>query len=152
MPDGTYRAAFGGYKLGFSSAGNEQIGILFELLDEPHKGRELVWYGSFSEAAFPITWRSLRALGWQGTAIATFAEDVKIGHVASLVVESEEFDGKRRNRIIFINRAGGIPMRDQMNPAQRQAFAKKVQAMIDGKIHERKAPGAPPLDDDAIPF
>jgi len=152
VPDGAYRAAFGGYKLGFSSAGNEQIGILFELLDDPQKGRELIWYGSFSEAAFPITWRALRALGWQGKAIATFAEDVKVGHVVSIVVESESFDGKTRNRIVFINRAGGIPMRDQMNPAQRQTFAKKVQAMIDGKIHERKAPGAPPEDDDAIPF
>jgi hypothetical protein len=160
IPTGTYRAKLIGYEMGFSGTGSEQIGVLFRLPDEPHQGRELVWYGSFTEAAFPITHRALVAMGWRGTNVRTLKDDLSVdgGALVYLVVEVEEFGGKERNRIIFVNRMGGIPMRGKMSAPQRQAFAASVQLMIDAGVHTRKvaptggSPGATGADDDDIPF
>jgi hypothetical protein len=164
MPQGRLRAALVlPYVLGQASTGTDQIGMQFRLLDEPWKGWTLPWYGTFSEAAFPMTYEALRACGWRGEFIKSLKSDLVDGAEVSLVVEPEEYDGKWRSRIKFVNPPTSIRMHRTFTPEQRTALAVGIQDMIDQGLHEREkrkaAAGSTSTpgrggsnDDDDIPF
>jgi hypothetical protein len=147
-------AKFVAYDIGMASTGREQIGLLFVAED----GRELVYYGTFTPDSFPITVRVLRELGWQGTKIRNLRAELKYGCDVQLVCEEEQWQGKAKLRIKFVNRRGVIRMDSAMTPEQRGGFATEVQQMLDAGLGDA-APGtrggeahAAPADDDDIPF
>lgn len=147
------------YQLGQAKTGTDQIGMQFRLLDEPWKGWTLPWYGTFSEAAFPMTYEALVACGWRGEFITTLGRDLVDGAEVSLVVEPEEYEGKWRARIKFVNPPQSIRMHRTFTPEQRKVLAVDIQGMIDHGMHKRRdrtASHAPGDDDDRsdddIPF
>lgn len=160
IPNGRLRAALVlPYVLGQAKTGTEQIGIQFRLLDDPWKGWTLPWYGTFSEAAFPMTYEALKACGWRGEEITTLKADLRNGTEVLLIVEPEEYEGRWRARIKFVNPPQAIRMHRVFTPEQRQALAVDIQSMISKGLHERRERNdlqAPDDDDrfdgDDIPF
>lgn len=166
LPNGRLRAALVlPYVLGQAKTGTDQIGVQFRLLDDPWKGWTLPWYGSFTPDAFPATYEALTACGWRGEQIATLKQDLRDNTEVSVIVEPEEFEGRWRARIRWVNPPQSIRMHRVFTKEQRATLAVDIQSMIDRKLHERRRertkddPGAPdddggdyPDSNDDIPF
>jgi hypothetical protein len=152
IPDGHVRAVYRAYDVGMTRNGNEQLVLLFEVVDEPHKGRELMWNGTFTEASYAITHRTLVAMGWKGEDLATFQADVKPGKTFNLYVGHETFEGKERNRVKSVRPPGMIALRDQLKPEQRRALSERVKGMIAAGLHLQASAGPQGGPEDDIPF
>lgn len=147
------------HKWGFTSTGAEQIGVLFNVTDGPLKGRSFVWYGSWSEAALPMTYDALTAIGWEGKALPTLRTDLKRGARAIGNFGYETYDGKTRLRLNFVNRARDIVFTTAMVEKDFHALGARVHKLIDKGVHVRKGDeagstgaGAERDEDDDIPF
>lgn len=129
MDNGTYRARAVGASLGETAAGNEQAGIEFELLD--FEGQRLVYYGSFTEKATEHTIRALRTAGWTGVDLSDLSG---VGGPdapeVSLVVENEEYEGKVRTKVKWVNAAGGATFKKALAPDKAKAFAAKMKGQL----------------------
>lgn len=129
MPNepGKYWARAAEWAWGLSSEGNEQLAIAFDFIDHP--GHRMTAYLSFTDAAFDYSLKKLRNCGWQGN---NFDDMTGLdANEVQLVVDWEEYQGKRELRIGFINAAGGIALKQVMEPAQRKTFADRMRAKID---------------------
>jgi len=143
------------HKWGFTSTGAEQIGVLFNVTDGPLKGRAFVWYGSWSEAALPMTYDALVALGWEGKSLPTLKTDLKRGARAIGNFGYEEYGGKTRLRLNFVNRARDIVFSAPMVEKDFHALGARVHKLIDRGAQVRKGEDAAHAADDGdddIPF
>lgn len=158
LPSGRLPAKLVAYDFGRAGTGADQVGVLFEFTEPPWKGQQITWYGGFSEASFPITYKGLRELGWRGETLTTLREDLKPGTLFQLVCEVREFNNKHRSEVKFINRGGLVRMSEVMTGDERRSLDADVGEMIRRGAHEprRADTGAPPsADDDGsddIPF
>lgn len=83
-----------------------QVCIHFEILEGEWQGTRLPWIGYFSQAAAARTIQSLRYAGWKGTDFYA----IKPGDLPNQVdvtVEHDEYEGKVRARIAWVNLPGG---------------------------------------------
>ena len=126
---GDYRAKSIGAELGKSSKkGTDQITIRFSLLDFPQQ--TIDYRGYFSEAAFDITMRQLRAAGFKGDNLAdlsSLAEEVSPEVV--LVVEHEDYQGKTYARVKFINDPT-VQVSRALDAGEAKAFAARMRGRI----------------------
>jgi hypothetical protein len=155
---GKYRARATEWGLGETSNNNMQIGVAFECLDlEPGTG--ITWYGSLTDAALEYTLKDLRAMGWQGDDITELdnnggkldARDVQI------VVVHEEYQGKTRAKVKWVNSAGGLAMTNRVTGDKLKGFAAGLRGKILGLEPGRKPapaaqPSRQPVRNDDIPF
>jgi hypothetical protein len=126
---GKYRAQAREWSLGKAGTGNPQVGVMFDLLD--HEGEQLTWYGSFTDAALPTTVKALQAMGWQGADIRELAQPTtKLDQEVVLVVEWDEYNGKRSLKVKWVNSMGGLAMKEPLAGSDLDAFA----AALRGKI------------------
>ena len=176
IPAGTYKAVavqvevdgvptfvqFGTTKGKDGKAGTKQVLVQFELLEGQHAGRRVPWFGYFSEKAWENTVKGLRACGFKGEDLAALPSQ-QLDQEVSLVVGINEWEGKKNNRVEWVNAAsGGIKLAAPMNGndlRQFSAFMKSRTAKVpavESKKAEKGAPAAdeppPPTDDDSIPF
>lgn len=151
---GEWKIRYVKHKWGATSNGAEQIGVLVSVEEGPAQGRRFVWYGSWTEAALPITFDGLVALGWAGKSLGTITEDVKPGAEAMGVFAYETYEGKQRLRLNFINPMRTIRFAKPLEEAARKVLAQRVHTLIDRGAHVRRdasARGSRDEDDD-IPF
>lgn len=130
ISEGTYTARAKEAKLGHTSGGAEQVGVLFEITTEgPFKGHGITWYGYFTEKTIERTIEALRMLGWTGTDIAKLNVE---GGEANIVVEHDTYNDKTSAKVQWVNRpgSGGIAMKDEMKPAAALSFAEKMKAKV----------------------
>lgn len=113
------------HKIGFAGTNNEQIGVRCKFTEGPHKNKTLVWYGSFSDRALDITIRGLRALGMKGDDLRDLSGMYTDPGAAIGVVQHDEYQGKKRARIAFIN-GGDVVMKQEMNAQELSAFAQRM--------------------------
>lgn len=164
---GEYRAKAVKAQLGKSTKGNEQIGVEFELLD--FSPQHIGWYGSFTEAAFEITMKGLTAAGFKGSDLSDTSWLEGAPEVI-LVVAHEEWEGKVRAKVKFINGLGGVNMKDALDGNAAKSFAERMKGKVLAFQSSAGAPrqpkpapngsahrGAPPTDEpspfnDDIPF
>lgn len=117
------------WSYGKSSKGNEQIVVIFGTPE----GRK-AWYGSFTEAAVDFTLEALEACGWDGRSL------VKLDGMGSLdvdlCIEAEEYDGKVRDKIRFVNkpRAG---TGEALEPSGVSALEARLRAKIEERAKAR---------------
>ncbi len=157
---GDYRAKAIEAQLGVSSKGTEQIAVRFALLDFPNQ--TITWYGYFSEKAFEITMRGLRAAGFRGDDFADLTSlHEEVSPEVVLVVEHEVYNGKTSAKVKFINSAGGLAIQGALQPDQAKAFAAKMKgrvlaynqaAGLSTKPSARPAPRAAPVPADTTPI
>lgn len=172
LVNGTYKVRGVSAELGYTSKGNEQVGVLLQILSEGFENETITWFGSFSEAAQDRTLEALRHLGWSSDDLFDLSG---IGSKeAYAVLEEEEFQGKVSMKVKWINAAGGLAMKAPMNEAQARAFSARMKgavlaskSKVGGGAKPAGAPPArgqqqrspqrgyeppPPTDDDQIPF
>lgn len=156
-------------ELGVTSNNNEQIGIEFEFLDLP--GVRRTYYGTFTPNGMEHTIKAMRAAGHRGDDVTDMSwferEDAP---EVILVVDHETYNGQTRDKIKFVNSAGGVAMKNALTPEAKRAFAARMRGelvahdMSEGgnapppSSPQRSAPirqpqrSAPPNSNDDIPF
>ncbi len=158
----------GNVQFGYTKNGHEQIVIDFELLNEGYEGQRVQWFGTFAnEKSIEIAVKSLRACGWQGDNL-TDLRGIDQNEV-ELDIGFEDFDGKRRMKVRWVNRPGSgrVVLKEVMGEREKQALAKRLRGAIlalrepgsaaKGPAPTRGAPAGKPQrepgdDSDQIPF
>ena len=132
LAPGNYRGRPVRAALGITSKGTEQIAVEFELIEPA--GERMTWYGFFTEATTDRTIESLRHCGWQGVDLSVFIEGEQLpagfDREVDLVVKHEEYEGKTRARIAWVNSGGGLAMKNVMDKVQGQTFAERMKRQI----------------------
>lgn len=127
IPDGVYAARAISAALGETKGGKPQIAVEFELTDVPDGTRpHRTWYGNFTDATQDRTIESLRVCGWTGDDLT----DVQVSADVSLVIETEEYEGKARQKIQWVNRPEGLALAKRMEPNAAKAFAESMKGQI----------------------
>jgi hypothetical protein len=120
--------------LGVTGTGKQQLAVTFEYLDENNEKRFVTAYQFFTDAALPWTVEALRALGWDPEAnnwdiLTLDGTDVLKGREVALVLEEEEYEGKRRTKVRFINALGGAGV-ERLAPDQAKSFASDLRRRL----------------------
>jgi hypothetical protein len=94
LSDGTYPAQVIEGLLGMTGTGKEQVAVSLEVTDVDGNptGEKTAWYGTFTDAAYPYTIKTLRVMGWQGDDLSDLSSIQ--GTPVSVVLKSEEYDGR----------------------------------------------------------
>lgn len=148
LPEGTYTAHCVNAQLGFSKKGSEQIIATFKISDENFKGREMTWYGSFSDKAMQYTLDAMKNCGFIGDDYSDLGSMTR--NEISLVIghEANPNDGKIYARVKFINAIGRARVTAPMNADQIRAFNAKMKAQS-GKVSPGPGKSNPK---DEVPF
>jgi len=127
--------------------GTEQVAMYFAILDDgPYKGRRLLWVGFFTETSADRTIESLRFCGFRGDDLATVITG-PLDQEVSITVEVEEYEGKKRSKVAWVNESGGgMKMANPMDAKDLRTFAAKFKAKVKGKpeIQGTKTTAPPP--------
>jgi hypothetical protein len=139
--------------------GTPQVCINFEITDGDYAGHRIAWMGYFTEKTTKRTFETLRLVGWKGDDLmGALAQELT--NQVSLVVDHEEWDGKVRAKIKWVNPPGGGGLRiNTMNANDLRSFAASMKVTaksipeVDGKKAEPRTPppfpsqSADPADD-----
>jgi len=156
-----YRARAKSWALGEASTGTPQVGVEFEVEDGDHKGERISGYFFLSDNAADYTLEKLRNCGWTGLDLSELddvAASASMGaNLVDLVVEPEDQEKngqpvideetgevKRRLRIQFVNRAGGLSMKSTLTADKKQVLAAKMKAKLAAFDAKAKRNGATP--------
>lgn len=131
---GTHRARAVEWALGMSTTGKEQIAVMFQLTQGPHEGKHITWFGFFTDSTVERTLESLRHCGWDSDSLAEL--DHLDANEVELVIDDETYEGKTRSKVKWVNRVSKLALKEQMSPAQVQAFAAKLRGKT--VAHKRK--------------
>lgn len=170
IPESFYRAvAVKPIQFGEAKTGTKQVLVQFEIIDGPHSGRLLPWFGFFSEKAHERTLEALRLCGFKGDDLMAVLEQ-PMDQEVSITVEHEVYEGKSHARVAWVNApgGGGVTLAKPMGADQFRQFAAQLKSKlakvpaVDGKKAERgiaapvngagaaREPGAD--DGDAMPW
>lgn len=165
LPAGAYAVVvvpvntdFGELACQFGRSGQKktpQVCVTFEVLRGPEAGQRISWFGYFTDKTADRTLESLRICGFVGEDMDRFWEQRPENEV-QIIVEHEEFDGKTRAKVQWINNpgGGGVRLSDPMNQADARKFAaqfkSKLKSMpaVKGTKAEREPPGPAAEPDD----
>jgi len=152
---------------GRTSKGTQQVLVMFEILDEPHQGTRLAWFGYFTKDTWQRTIESLRHCGFQGDDLATINRQT-LDRVVSVKVEHDtsQKSGRTYARVAFVNAStSGVQLASPMQDHEVRDFAAMMRNKIAGTQATRPArpqqqrpphaaQGYPPGHgpDDDIPF
>ncbi|HZR80343.1 MAG TPA: hypothetical protein VFD92_04525 [Candidatus Binatia bacterium] len=141
VPNGRLTGRACAVGLGLTGTGKEQVAVQFNFTDHP--GESLTWYGFFTEDAFDICLRALRACGWKGQSILDFQNGDLCGldtNEVQLVVATEpDLEGTPRQRINFVNELGGLALKERLDDAQAKSFDARMRDRI--KAYDLKKAG-----------
>lgn len=141
IPNGTYKAKALNYGITKSKAGDAQATINFRLLVNPEtqETADIMWDGYLkSPKSFEITLDALLILGYTENTLDLFAEGkgLKEGKYVSVVVEEEEYNGRVKPKIKFINEEGSSFTKDFL--AKNDAVVKLNGLNLSAAMLERK--------------
>ncbi len=143
IDEGEYRAKAVAYQLAFTSTGKEQAAVKFELLDFPN--HYLTYFGTFaSDEAFDITMRALHTAGFKGEDIGSDAW-LEAAPEVMLVVYHDEYNGKTRAKIKFVNAIGSrsLNMKNALGGSESVSFAERMKGRV-LKFQQDANGGQPP--------
>jgi hypothetical protein len=143
---GVHRAIVGEGLLGKTGTGKEQVAVSLDVMDTVTGANEhMAWYGYFTEASAEYTVKALRTMGWQGDDLSDLSS-IR-GVEVSIVVEHEDYEGKMRAKVRWINPPGsGAILKEQMSEDEAKSFAAKMKGRIralDKLAGQPKATGKP---------
>lgn len=128
IPENTTIAArAASWDLDTTGTGSTRVRVLFALLGE-YKGRHLTYDGYFTDGTLARTVESLRYMGWEGADLDKL-EGLDKNEV-QLLIGTEEYEGKWRNRVRFVNRAASLHLTNPLDPAAKVAFAQSMKGRI----------------------
>lgn len=128
------------YGVSASSNDNCQVFVVFDIAF-PEGEHSMTWYGSLNAGkAREITIKSLLVLGFHSNSFDDLVDGktsgaIEIGKEASLVIENEEYEGKNRWKIKWVNALNNGPKRIESGSAK----AKLAALGLDGDLARIKA-------------
>jgi hypothetical protein len=129
------------WAVGEAGTGTQQICLVCEITEGPHKGSQYTWYGFLNtDDNIERTLKSLQYLGWDGK---NFAKLDGLGtEDAMLVVKDEMWEGKRQTRIAFVNSkdSDGIIMSKRYDENELTSFAEQMNRRM-ADLRARKGGG-----------
>lgn len=148
---GTWPARAKEWDLGYAKSGNEQIAILFQITEGPHQGKHIQAYLSFAGGALDRTLESMRHCGWSSDSLAEI-DDLGNNEV-ELVISDEQYttdegELKWTSKVNWVNRRSRLVVKNQLNEAQRIAFAQKLRGKT---VASKQKYGAQPAPSAAAP-
>jgi hypothetical protein len=144
-----------------AGTGTVQAVVQFEVLRGPEARRRISWFGSLTEKSEDFTLKALRTCGFTGADIDKFYAQQPENEV-ELVVRHEEYNGKIRAKVAFINDPqGGVKIEHPIQGAELKKFAAQLKNKlksipeVKGTAAVREEPSAAPAgerpDDDVPP-
>lgn len=152
---GKYLAKIVAYGVGESSSGKPRIEIKFGFKDAQGVDQTLWWNGYLTEKSIQITAKALVNCGLKGTDYDELAKGAESGMLnmeapVEVEVQNEEFEGKTRSKIAWVNRPGGAKF---MEPG---LAAQKLKGLnLGGAVAAARAETgikAPPVKEDDLGF
>lgn len=83
-----------------------QLLVMFKIESGEFAGMTFPWFGYFSDDSAQRTIESLRLMGWKGKSFATI-NDEELNQLVSLTIETEDYEGKTRTRVSWVNDLSG---------------------------------------------
>jgi hypothetical protein len=125
--------------------GTLQAAVMFAILDEgSYRGRRLRWMGYFTDDSVDRTIEALRLCGFKGDELSELPRQ-KLDQEVSITVEHEEYDGKTRAKVAWVNAAGGgMKMANPLNATELRQFSAKYKAKVRSKPAVDGPKAAPP--------
>ncbi len=163
IEDGTYQGTIvknGRDWLQFGKSakkGTPQVLISFRIADgSDADGQTVQWTGFLTDKAMERTLESLHTCGFTGSSFRDMLAQTPSREPVEIVVQTEEYDGKQRSRVAFINRGGGYSIReeDRLSDGDLDRLSKRAQART-ARDESFDSPGwadKAPASDDDIPF
>lgn len=147
-----YRAKAKSWDLGTAETGTDQVAVEFEVVEGEQKGARITWYGFFTEKTEERTFEALRICGWTGTDLSDLTGlDANVVELACEPEDSqpnpETGEIKTRLRVRWVNRSGGIVMKNRMDEDKKKVLAAKMKARLaafDAKARAEGRQSAPP--------
>jgi len=145
------RAMKDSYEAGIDDSGKDYAYLGFEITDGPDKGRAIGRYFYLTEAATPYSIESLRCTG------ATFpggdiTDPDGIGDVeCQIVIEHDEYQGKTRAKIKYVNKlgGGGIKPEHKLDDSTKRSFRDRFKAQL---LATGSKPKSNAIDEEDIPI
>ncbi len=129
MQRGTYRAKATNAQLAFTDGGKEQVAVEFEITSPGQCfGEMITWYGYFTDKTTERTIKGLRTCGWQGSDLSDL-RGVSDNEV-SIVIDEEEYQGKSRFKVQWVNALGGGGPKKPMTDTEARAFAARMKGAV----------------------
>lgn len=140
LPAGTYPATAiaADAQFGRTRKGHAQIALPFRIDEGEHAGQAITWFGFFTDKTRERTMESLRYCGWRGDDLSDLGP---LDQQVEIVIEHEEYDGKVRAKVQWVNRIGSgrVQLQDQMNESELRQFAAQMRSIARG-IPEASGP------------
>lgn len=141
IQEGRHRARCFGHELSYSSnKGTPTVALGFRMSEgDVDQGRVITAFRYPTDAALEYCVKDLRTCGWQGDDMGAMDDAELAANEVELVVEHEEYDGKLRAKVKWINPLGGgmikseTPMDEKQKRDFGRAMAAKVRALSGGK-------------------
>lgn len=141
-------------EFGQSPNGTDYLYVLFKLKGGSQDGQSIGAYFYFSEAAQEKAIEGLRNAGctFPGGDVTNLAglgsKDV------SLVVEHEEYEGKTKAKVKWVNKVGGVKEDQVLDQSERSALKSRMRGVLAamGAAGPKAEPEPAPIDDSDIPF
>jgi hypothetical protein len=145
MKPGYYLARAVEWKLGVSDNGKDYIAVKFSIEEGEEVGRQLTWRGFFTEKTRQRTIEALRYCGWEGTDFASL--DGLDRNLVQLDIDEDEYEGKKHWKVNWVNRLGGLAVKNEMTDQKRREFAARMKGeAMKVPTDLAKAPPAPAND------
>ncbi len=112
--------------------GTPYVGVVLQ----DDQGCTLTWYGYLSDAAVERTIQVLQDIGWNAEEdnweVAALDATPRLVNVAcQIVVEDEEYEGKVRPKVKWLNpEGGGTGVRETMAPEEVKSFSSEIRKRI----------------------
>jgi hypothetical protein len=126
-----------------------QVVIGFRIIDEdgPDRGHMIAYYGGLADAKEgkekgPYDWtlEALRAIGWEGCELLELPELAFKGLLKTpvgIVVDHEEWEGKWRAKVKFVNRLGGAIVKRPMSGDNLKALSARMKDRLKADAAKR---------------
>lgn len=107
-----------------ASNGKESIAIRFEFIAGPHVGKSIQGWFYFLDSTVERTLQTMRHCGWTGETLGdlTGMGDAEV----ELVIEDEEYNGKVRSKVKWVNRPSRLIVKNAMSHEAMQAFSQRM--------------------------
>jgi len=154
LADGKYKARAQTLDVSITSKGTEQVVVWFDVVEGPCAGESAPWFGYLTPKARGRTLEALVYMGVRDVGDLDFSGYNR--NVVEIVVEQNEYQGKTRARVQWVNKIGtaiGAPL----DGSARKTLAAKLgplfeEAKAKVTVNEPFDPGPVNEDEDDVPF
>jgi hypothetical protein len=110
------------------SGDKECVAVLFDYVDQNGEAGSIQWWGYFTDKTWERTLESLRYMGWQGDDLGSL--DSLDANEVELVLDEEEYQGKKSTKVQWVNRLQALYIKDPMDQGERASFAARMRGRI----------------------